>query len=243
MKRQRIRKGIVIGSFLLFPIIIFYFSPYIIVMGAFEGVIVGSFIMFSLQFLFSLFFGRSLCGYVCPVGGLQECLMLANAKKVNSKKVNLIKYCIWIPWLITIAVFFIRAGGFLDIDFFFFIEHGVSLTQIYTYVIYYGVVLLVVVLALTMGKRAFCHCVCWMAPFMVIGTKMSDLLKIPKLHLVAYQDNCIGCKKCSEKCPMSLDVKEMVKCNNMKNVECILCGECIDNCPKKVIVYSFKNSL
>ena len=240
MKRQNIRKGIAIGSFLLFPIIIFYFSPYIIIMGALEGIVVGSFIMFSLQFLLSLLFGRSPCGYVCPVGGLQECLMLVNDNKVKNRKANLIKYCLWIPWLITIAVLFVRAGGFLGFDFFFFIEHGVSLTQPYTYMIYFGVVLLVVVLALAIGKRAFCHFVCWMAPFMVIGTKVSDLLKIPKLHIVANKDNCIGCTKCSEKCPMSLDVKEMVESNKMKNTECILCGACIDNCPKSVIKYSYK---
>jgi ferredoxin len=78
-----------------------------------------------------------------------------------------------------------------------------------------------------------------MAPFMVLGTKVSDCLKIPRLHLVANRNGCIGCKKCSDKCPMSLDVKEMVESGSMKNTECILCGECIDNCPKKVIEYVF----
>jgi polyferredoxin len=166
--------------------------------------------------------------------------MLANNKKVNGRKVNLLKWWLWIPWLIAIIILFIRAGGILDVDFFFFIRNGVSLTEPYTYMIYYGIVLLVVALSFIMGKRAFCHCICWMAPFMVIGTKVSDWLKIPGLHLVANKSNCIGCKKCSEKCPMSLEVKEMVESERMKNAECILCGECIDSCPKKVIAYSFK---
>ncbi len=39
---------------------------------------------------------------------------------------------------------------------------------------------------------------------------------------------------------MSLDVKEMVQKENMKNAECILCGECVDTCPKKAIGYSMK---
>ena len=37
--RQRVRKGIIIGTFLLFPIIMNYFSPYIIIDGAARGVI------------------------------------------------------------------------------------------------------------------------------------------------------------------------------------------------------------
>jgi len=240
-KRQRIRKAICIGAFLLFPIIIFYFSPYIIVVGAASGVITGSFIMFSLLFVFSLIFGRSLCGYICPVGGLQECLLLVSDKKAKGGRRNIIKYCLWVPWIIAIAVLFIRAGGVSRVDFFFFISNGVSLSEPYSYVIYFGIVLLVVILALVAGKRAVCHYVCWMAPFMVIGTKLSDLLRIPKLHLESDKDKCNGCKMCSRICPMSLDVKDMVDSGNMKNTECILCGECVDSCTKKAINYSYMN--
>ena len=237
-KRQNVRKAMVIISFLLFPVVIFYFSPYLIVMGAIEGIAAGSFIMFGLQFVLSIFLGRSLCGYVCPVGGLQECLILASNKKTKGGRMNLIKYFIWTPWIIAFAAFFIRAGGVKDVDFFFFISHGVSLSETYSYFIYYGILLLVVILNITVGKRAFCHCVCWMAPFMVIGTQMSTWLKIPRLHLRASKDSCSGCGLCSKKCPMSLEVKEMVETNKMSNTECILCGECADACPKKVITYS-----
>ena len=240
--RQTIRKSIVIVTFLLFPIIIFYFSPYIIVMGAIEGTISASFIMFSIMFVISLFLGRSLCGFFCPVGGLQECLMLISKKKAKNGKRNLIKYFIWAPWIVAIIALFIRAGGVSRVDFFFFISHGVSLYDPYSYVIYYGIFLLVIVLALTLGKRAFCHCVCWMAPFMVIGTKISERLRIPRLHLNANRDACTGCGACSKKCPMSLEVKDMVEKGDMKRAECILCGECVDACGKKAITYSFRAS-
>lgn len=238
-KRQRIRKGIVISSFLLFPIVIFYFSPYLIIVGAREGVITGSFIMFALQFILSFFFGRAFCGYVCPAGGLQECLMLANGKMAKNGNRNLIKYFIWAPWIVAIVFSFIRAGGFSKIGFFFHTANGVSLSGPSSYVIYYGILLLIVAITLSMGKRAFCHCVCWMAPFMVIGTKVSDLLKIPKLRLKSDKDKCTGCKLCTGTCPMSLDVKGMVEDSNMKNAECIMCGECVDVCPQKAIVYMF----
>ena len=239
--RQKIRKFSEIAIFLLFPIIIFYFSPYIIIMGAMRGVAAGCLIMFTIQFVVSLFFGRAQCGYACPVGGLQECLLLANDKKTKGGKQNLIKYFIWAPWAAAIIALFVGAGGVKEVNFFFFVSNGVSLSEPYSYVIYYGILLLVVILALTVGKRAFCHCVCWMAPFMVIGTKASALLKLPRLQLKANKNSCTNCKLCSQKCPMSLDVPAMVESGSMKNPECILCGECIDSCPKKSIAYTFKN--
>ena len=237
-KRQNIRKGLIIGSFLLFPLIIFYFSPYIIVMGAIKGIVVSSFVMFTLLFIFSIFFGRAACGYSCPMGGLQECLVLSNNRKVKGGKFNLIKYCIWLLWIITIAILFVRAGGIKEFDFFF--EAAYYPHSINTYMIYYGVILGVVILALTAGRRAFCHYACWIAPFMVTGTKIAKFLRIPALHLKADKQKCIACDKCSKKCPMSLEVMNMIKNDCMTDSECILCGECVDVCPKKAIFYSFK---
>jgi hypothetical protein len=42
--RQRIRRGIILTTFLLFPIIMNYFSPYVIIDGASQGIVNGSFI-------------------------------------------------------------------------------------------------------------------------------------------------------------------------------------------------------
>ena len=49
--RQRIRKGVILTTFLLFPIIMNYFSPYVIIDGASQGIVNGSFIVFGLMFL------------------------------------------------------------------------------------------------------------------------------------------------------------------------------------------------
>ena len=239
-KRQNIRKALTIISFLLFPITIFYLSPYLIVVGATTGIIAGSMIIFTFQFVLSLFFGRLFCAYACPGGGLQECLLIVNNKKAKGGKRNYIKYGLWFPWIISIVILFIRAGGFSEVDFFFHTTNGVSLSTHRSYIIYYGIVLLIAVLSIIFGRRAFCHYVCWMAPFMVIGTKIANRFKIPVLHIKADKTKCTGCKKCSEKCPMSIDVMSMVKNEEMASSECILCGECIDICHKKAMIYSFK---
>ena len=54
--RQRVRKTILVISFLLFPITIWYFSPYLIIQAASEHILNGSFIVFVTMLILSMFF-------------------------------------------------------------------------------------------------------------------------------------------------------------------------------------------
>ena len=121
-------------------------------------------------------------------------------------------------------------------------DHGISIAEIYDYVIYYGVILLILIPAVIFGKRTFCHYFCWMAPFMVTGTKIRKLLHLPGIHIVSEKEKCISCKKCNQKCPMGLNVVELVRNDCDFGTECIQCGACADNCPKKALSYGFKGS-
>lgn len=107
MKRQQIRKAILLISFLLFPITMWYFSPYLIIAAASEHIMNGSFIVFCAMFLTSIFFGRAWCGYLCPAGGLQDCVMIINDKPAKQGWRNNIKYVIWIVWIIVVVITFI----------------------------------------------------------------------------------------------------------------------------------------
>ena|GEM_PF-2799404 len=62
-RRQRIRWALILISFFLFPVTLYYFSPYLIVVGAAEGVISGSAILFAGLVLSGLFFGRRYATY------------------------------------------------------------------------------------------------------------------------------------------------------------------------------------
>ena len=199
MKRQNIRKMLLILSFLLFPVTIYYLSPYLIIQGASEGIATGSFVVFSLLFLASLFFGRLFCGWICPVGGLQECCRIVSDKKAKGQKRDWIKYLIWAPWLILIAVVLIKSGGVKVVDFFYQTVYGISVAEPSGYIIYYFVILLIIILAFTAGRRSFCHYACWIAPFMVIGRKISNWTRIPSLRLAVEKKNCISCKQCNSK--------------------------------------------
>ena len=240
MKRQNIRKLILINSMLLFPITIYYFSPYCIIQGAIEGIITGSLIVFLAMLISSVFLGRLFCGYVCPAGGIQECAMIINDKNPKQGWKNNIKYVIWLVWIISIITCFIFRKQELTVDFFYLTDHGVSVSNIYGYIIYYGVVSIIFIPSVLFGKRIFCHYFCWMAPFMVIGSKFGNLVHIKSLRLDANKDACVNCHVCDKSCPMSLNVAEKVQIEAMDDKECILCGACVDNCPKKVIVYKLK---
>lgn len=225
-------------SLLLFPVTLYYFSPVIIIEGAFQGIVTGSFVMFGLQFVASLFLGRAFCGWLCPAAGLQEACFRINGKRAGRGRWA--KYVIWVPWMATIAAAVWTAGGLKSIDPLYQTQGGISVTEPVGYVVLYGFAGLMVVLALTAGKRAFCHYVCWMAPFMVAGSKIRQRLGLPALRLQAKADNCTRCGRCTRNCPMSLDVQSMVQSGAvLGHPDCILCGECVDGCTQGAVRYSF----
>ena len=236
--RQKIRRTTLFISFLLFPVTIWYFSPYLIIQAASEHIMNGSFLVFVSMFVLSMFFGRAWCGYLCPAGGLQECAFRINDTPSKQGLRNIIKYVIWIIWIIAIVVTYILGKNDVTVDPFYMTDHGISVTGIYNYVIYYGVLLILVLPALLHGRRAACHYICWMAPFMVIGSTIGRWLHLPQLHIEADREQCVACGRCNKACPMGLDVKQMVSDGTGATcTECIQCGACVDECPKNVLKY------
>ncbi len=170
---------------------------------------------------------------------MQEIVEPVNNRPVNRKKIDWIKWVIWVPWISLIAWMVIRAGGYSRVNFLHLTETGISVDQPLKYIIYYFVIFLFVILAVFGGKRAGCHTVCWMAPFMIIGRWIRNQFDWASLRLVVNSSACTECNTCTQNCPMSLDVTGMVQIERMENTECILCGTCVDNCTRSVIQYSF----
>ncbi len=234
--RQKTRRAILFALLLLFPVTLNFFSPYLFLQGASEGILSGSALLFGLLFLSSLFLGRSFCAWVCPGAGIQEITGTINDRRVNGKKLDWIKWVIWAIWMGFFAFLLVRAGR-VTVGAFYMTETGISVDAPMKYITYYGVVALIFLPALFGGRRAFCHTICWMAPFMILGRKVANLLRIPSLRLGVDEPKCIDCAICDKNCPMSLPVNAMVRARGMENSECILCGTCIDVCPKDVIRY------
>ena len=239
MKRQNVRKLLQMISLLIFPLTIYYFSPVLILQGAAQGIIAASAITFGLQFLLAIIFGRAFCSYLCPAGALQDIACEVNDKPAKLGKRVYIKSVIWIIWIVTITVSYILQREKLHVDVSFMMSNGMSIAQQQDFIIYYFIVAILVLPGLFLGKRATCHYLCWMAPFMQLGTKLRRALHLPGLRLEAHKENCVGCNQCTKHCPMSLDVKDMVQKGTMYHSECILCGRCVDSCSKQALKYTF----
>jgi ferredoxin-type protein NapH len=239
MTRQTLRNGTRLVSLLLFPVILYYLSPYVIIRAASQGIINGSLIVFISMFLVSLFLGRFWCGWLCPGSGLNMACGQIKPTPAKGGKRTLLKYAIWTLWLGVIAFIAYQAGGYSQLDFFYLTTNGVSVTKPWNYLIYYTVVGIIVSMNLIWGKGAMCKYICWMAPFMAIGTKIKNAIRYPSLHLESDSQKCVSCKLCTRNCPMGLDVHEMVKNEDMLNSECINCASCIDICPKNAIKFGY----
>ena len=241
MTRQRVRKLTLIISLLLFPVTLYYFSPALIINAGLGGIVNGSFIVFAALLLLSIPFGRLFCAYLCPAGGLQECAFPVNERVPVQGWRNRIKYVVWVVWLAAVLFCYFQKGRILAVDFFFETEKGISISSVQSYLIYYGIVCLILAPAILSGKRAFCHYFCWMAPFMVAGMKLRRLLRLPGLCVRENEKaECVSCGKCRRACPMGIDVEREIKDGSVQSLECILCGACIDSCPAKALGYGVR---
>ena len=239
IKRQNIRQGLILLSFFLFPATFYYLSPVLILEAAYNGIVNGSFIVFGLLFASALFLGRGWCGWLCPAAGCQEALFAARNKKIN--RGNWIKWMIWFPWMGSIIWLALRAGGYTEVKPSYQTVYGISVTDLQSFMIYMAVLLVLIVLpSLAFGRRSFCHHLCWMAPFMIIGRKLGNGIRLHSLRLREEKEKCVRCHRCTEHCPMSLPVEDMVAKDKMEHSECILCGTCADTCREKTIALTFR---
>lgn len=239
MKSQKVRNGILLVSFLLFPITIFYFSPYLIVWGAFQGIVAGSAVAFALQFICAVFLRRAFCGWICPAGGVQELATAAVDKPSKLGKRTFVKWVIWVPWVVSIIAGFVVAGGVAQVDPLFHIDNGISVSNLGSLAVYFAIVALFVVPNLFLGRRAMCHCICWMAPFMIVGEKLGAALRAPQLHVSADPGKCVSCGLCEKACPMSLPVSDLLHSGSVDHPECIQCAACCDACRKGTLSLDF----
>ena len=229
---MRIRRGLLFVSFLGFPIVQFYLSPYLPFAGAMEGLVAGSLLVFAGLFLAGLFVGRAPCGWFMPCGGLQEACFHVRDRRIPTGPLDGPKFAIWVPWLSALIGVFVVRGVAPRLSPLYHIDGGISVSQPWLYFIYYGVLLIFVGLAFALGKRAACHYLCWVAPFMILGRRLGDALRLPGLRLLPRSGAaCTSCGTCSKACPMGVDPSPVARGEAARLDECLLCGECVDACP------------
>jgi len=223
---------------LLFPILMNYFSPVLIIMGSAEGVIAFSFFFWTVWTLSALYLGRAACGYLCPLGAIQEVKDRTVPKRLKRiRNLKWLKYVLSLGWVSAIIATAVLAGGYQTIDLLYNTESGVSIDQAFSWIVWAIIVALVLLPAAFTGKRGFCHYFCPWGVLNEMATRLRNLVPAPGLHLEVSPGRCQQCQSCNRVCPMSLNVNGMVQTGGMVNRECILCGSCVDTCPEQVIRY------
>jgi len=149
-----------------------------------------------------------------------------------------LKYIAFLSLFIPFITAIYSAGGLRTDDFFYYTGHGISIAGPDGYLIFYAQIIFITAFAMLAGRRGFCRYFCPIAVIMIAGRRVRNLIHWPALHLSADAKTCTDCKKCSESCPMALDVCLMVKNASLENTDCILCGVCVDACPTQAIRYA-----
>jgi polyferredoxin len=181
-------------------------------------------IMLLLMLLLVIVSNRSICGWGCQLGLLQDAL-----HRIPSRKVNVSKQTTF--W--TRLVFFIGFFGLLFLN-------GVnvlglldpfSVFQLNLTVIN-GLVVLGVALASVFFYRPWCRFLC---PFGLLGLVAEQVSFLrPRID----EEKCVNCMQCVEACPTGA-MKDFYEKNQFHN-DCYACGACIEACKIEAIKWSRK---
>lgn len=190
--------------------------------------------------LFGLTLGRIICGWLCPVGLVQELLHRLPTPKVQKNRLTCalswVKYAILLVFVIMIPLF-AGFGGLPLPAFCKYIcpagtfEGGVGLLvhpdnaghfSMLGWLFTHKFVLMVLISAACVFiYRAFCRFLC------PLGAIYGLFAKVSLLGIQVDQHKCTGCGNCLRRCPMD------IRC--VGDRECIQCGACAAVCPTEAI--------
>ena len=202
---------IVLGFLIFSPIIPWQFQQLVLrdvqgIGGPMVIAVIGLVTMLALSFLF----GRFYCGYLCPVGAVQELGYLVPVPKLRLRNKLL-------PYLFRWAFFFVFIGAGIVLSLSILTLFGIR--DFFHLVLTAGFFIFLVITGLSFFLyRPFCRFFC---PFgaLVSLPAMASRFKIQRT------DACIECRKCEKACPTN-----EAKINDLK-AECYLCHRCLDVCP------------
>ncbi len=193
-----------------------------------HNIIYGSVFLLTLV-LSILLFGRILCGFLCPMGLIQDLMdklrrILHIRPIVVTEKMNkIIQPLKWL-WIILFIGFIFTGGDFCNIcpaKIFATAQGG-----FWTNLVLNGFLAAGILVGSFFIKRFWCL----MCP---MGYLMG-LLK--KFNLFKLKKDCMACTECGacyEACPMRIkSIYTEREKENIQTVDCLMCGECVNKCPE-----------
>ena len=191
--------------------------------------------IFGIIILFGLLLGRTICGWLCPFGLIQELLHKIKTPKLKKSKATRIlsyfKYVILVAFVVIVPVVFLVPGFCEYICPAGTLEGGLGLLlneknegllsilgPLFTWKF---TVLVLFVVGSVFIYRFFCRFLC------PLGAIYGFFCKLAMLGVKIDKDKCTDCGLCISVCKM--DVKKV------GDHECIHCGACVGVCPTKAI--------
>ena len=178
---------------------------------------------------FTLLLGRAICGFICPMGLIQDITDKIRQKtktegiKMNDKMYEAVTPVKWCMVLIFIGLCF-AGGNFCN----FCPAVAVSpiLAGMSTSLYISGFMMVLVLMGGFFKRRAFCM-IC------PLGTVMGFFHKISLFRVKKDCQSCTECGACYEACPMGIKMiyTEREKAD-VTHANCIMCGECVKCCPE-----------
>ena len=205
-----------------------------------------AFYVLGILLLYGLIFGRTICGWLCPFGLLQDLLFKIKTFKITKSKftyaLSYLKYVLLVVLVIILPLIYgyqniavpafckyiCPAGTFGGAYGLLLNPNNESLLEMLGALFTWKSMVMVFFLVMSVLMfRPFCRFIC------PLGAIYSFFNKLNLVGIGVDEKKCTKCGICVKQCNM--DVKEV------GDHECIQCGKCIPSCPVKAI--HFKGSL
>lgn len=203
-------------------------SPFLI------SAIVGGVILLS-----TMVFGRFFCGWVCPIGSIQEFVHAigrkSSLKKTPSisnslhKKMSYIKYVIL---LINVTMAYLLVQPL-----YMNLCPVLSLSNIGKPLIIAGATVSLLIISSIYVERFFCKYLCPFGALMNIMQMIGKVLRIPRFKIKVNEQLCTHCTLCTKNCPMQINVDALYI---VEDGDCIQCNRCKTACPRDGITTNCK---
>ena len=175
--------------------------------------------------VFTFFFGRIFCGWICPVGGLLAQIPIRHNGLKIPKMLHKCRY-LWLAFLVILLM-----GSHWPLFLTPFHLLTAELTRLWQGKMPW-LLTSIILLGFLFFPRFWCNYLC-----------PTGLLLAASARLRSFRfrigDHCIDCGLCRETCPMKAVHVEEGKVTE----DCMLCGRCWQSCPVGAITWRSPNSL
>ncbi len=178
--------------------------------------------------------GRLLCGWVCPIGFLQDMLYKIPSPKIflpkwtkNFKYLFLLLFVIILPWLFGPEGWasFCRICPTAAIESTLPALIAGTRTMDTATIVKLAILVVVLIMAV-LSSRSFCNLMC------PIGALLAPLNFVSYWIVKRPVSKCIACTVCEDKCPTADDPMDRIIKDIPVNrsLDCIVCHDCQSNC-------------